>query len=202
MKRRLSLLLILTLIFCVFAGCNNQNGQTPVKTSEVKVSGFDTPTEVVDAYWNAFMNMSKDDLNACFIPEFSQANSSIVDSIYQAAVEADPITTYYYDGTKLSETPLKKSELKNNYNLVAQVSEGCLVYSAIRYDKVFEEGTDPISLEEYYEFTTVKYNGRWYIAYFEEAGVSIVSEEILGEDKSETSSEEIIIEENPEGVEE
>ena len=171
----LSLLMCFSLAACSFTSLRKNESTTEEET----VEGFESSDEVIEAYWQAFVDVKKSEFRDCF-PDPDKAKkgeTNIEDQIddqYELAKAMEDSTEVDLDGITIKSENYDVDKVANNLNKAYDIEKAKISTVTVPLIQTVDEGTYHVN--DIYEFVTVRIDGNWYISTINEIDVEIVDE--------------------------
>lgn len=207
---------MLALSACLLAGCqasvdttvgdekhsyeyNDESG----KFEEVKEEdfGFDSSDEAIEAYWQAYADCSKKGFESCFPREDLLKDGAKVDGdkvIEEQLDNAEAIQDsidIHVDDIRIESGELDIDDLDESYTDAYYVEKARL--SVVTVPMTQDVDGKEYEVEDKYEITTARIEGRWYIVLVESLGADVVSSdenddeaEVVSSDKNDDGADE------------
>ncbi len=198
---------MLALSACLLAGCqasvdttvgdethsyeyNDESG----KFEEVKEEdfGFDSSDEAIEAYWQAYSDCSKKGFESCFPREDLLKDGAKVDGdkvIEEQLDNAEAIQDsidIHVDDIRIESGELDIDDLDEAYTGAYYVEKARL--SVVTVPMTQDVDGKEYEVEDKYEITTARIDGRWYIVLVDSLGADVVSSEENDDDEAEVVS--------------
>lgn len=208
---------MLALSACLLAGCQASVGTTvgdekhsyeyndeSGKFEEVKEEdfGFDSSDEAIEAYWQAYSDCSKKGFESCFpredlLKDGAKVNGDevIEEQLDNAEAIQDSIDIHV-DDIRIESGELDIDDLDESYTDAYYVEKARL--SVVTVPMTQDVDGKEYKIEDKYEITTARIDGRWYIVLVESLGADVVSSEendgdeveVVSSDKSDDGADE------------
>lgn len=198
---------MLALSACLLAGCqasvdtavgdekhsyeyNDESG----KFEEVKEEdfGFDSSDEAIEAYWQAYSDCSKKGFESCFpredlLKDGAKVNSDeVIEEQLDNAESIQDSIDIHVDDIRIESGELDIDDLDEDYTGAYYVEKARL--SVVTVPMTQDVDGKEYEIEDKYEITTVRIDGRWYIVLVESLGADVVSSEENDGDETEVVS--------------
>lgn len=171
----LSMLMCFSLAACSFTSLRKNEPTTEEET----VEGFESSDEVIEAYWQAFVDVKKSEFRDCF-PDPDKAKkgeTNIEDQIddqYELAKAMEDSTEVDLDGIIIESENYDVDKVANNLDKAYDIEKAKISTVTVPLIQTVDEGTYHVN--DIYEFVTVRIDGNWYISTINEIDVEIVDE--------------------------
>ena len=171
----LSLLMCFSLAACSFTSLRKNESTTEEET----VEGFESSDEVIEAYWQAFVDVKKSEFRDCF-PNPDKAKKGetniedLIDDQYELAKAMEDSTEVDLDGITIESENYDVDKVANNLNKSYDIEKAKISTVTVPLIQTVKEGTYHVN--DIYEIVTVRIDGNWYISTINEIDVEIVDE--------------------------
>jgi hypothetical protein len=187
---------MLALSACLLAGCQASVGTTvgdekhsyeyndeSGKFEEVKEEdfGFDSSDEAIEAYWQAYSDCSKKGFESCFpredlLKDGAKVNSDeVIEEQLDNAESIQDSIDIHVDDIRIESGELDIDDLDEAYTDAYYVEKARL--SVVTVPMTQDVDGKEYEIEDKYEITTARIDGRWYIVLVESLGADVVSSE-------------------------
>lgn len=198
---------MLALSACLLAGCqasvdttvgdekhsyeyNDESG----KFEEVKEEdfGFDSSDEAIEAYWQAYSDCSKKGFESCFpredlLKDGAKVNGDeVIEEQLDNAESIQDSIDIHVDDIRIESGELDIDDLDEAYTDAYYVEKARL--SVVTVPMTQDVDGKEYEIEDKYEITTARIDGRWYIVLVESLGADVVSSEENDDDGTEVVS--------------
>lgn len=172
----LSMLMCFSLAACSFTSLRKNESTTE---EEETVEGFESSDEVIEAYWQAFVDVKKSEFRDCF-PDPDKAKKGEtniedqIDNQYELAKAMEDSTEVDLDGITIESENYDVDKVANNLNKVYDIEKAKISTVTVPLIQTVDEGTYHVN--DIYKFVTVRIDGNWYISTINEIDVEVVGE--------------------------
>lgn len=198
---------MLALSACLLAGCRasydtDLNGEShhyeydedSGKFEEVKEEdfGFDSSDEAIEAYWQAYSDCSKKGFKSCFPREDLLKDGAEVDCDEVIEEQLDNAKSIqdsidiHVDDLRIESGELDIDDLDEAFTSAYYIEKARL--SVVTVPMTQDVDGEEYEVEDKYEITTVRIDGRWYIVLVESLGADVVTSEKTDGDGAEVVS--------------
>lgn len=172
----LSMLMCFSLAACSFTSLRKNESTTE---EEETVEGFESSDEVIEAYWQAFVDVKKSEFRDCFPDpdKVKKGETNIEDQIddqYELAKAMEDSTEVDLDGITIESENYDVDKVANNLNKVYDIEKAKISTVTVPLIQTVDEGTYHVN--DIYKFVTVRIDGNWYISTINEIDVEVVGE--------------------------